>query len=217
MGKDAKILTAIGVLTIAIVLIAAFTIGNKPTQQQKTLADTEKKILLNNHTHLIKSPNAKVTIVEFGDFQCPACGAAYSQVKRIKDDYKGKINFAFREFPLNVHPNAYTAALATEAAGSQGKFWEMHDKLYENQNEWSEKKDPLDTFAKYAKDIGINIDKFKSDIKNKTYDKWIQTDINDGNRLGISATPTFYINGEEHAGVLLYDDFKVKIERELKK
>jgi protein-disulfide isomerase len=174
-------------------------------------------ILVRNDSHVIKATGAKVTVVEFGDFQCPACGVAYPVVKQIENDYKGKINFAFREYPLKVHPNGYSAALAAESAGGQGKFWEMFDKLYSKQSEWSDKNDPTDVFAGYAKDIGIDVDKFKQDLKNKKYDAKIQADVNDGNQVGINATPTFFINGKMYAGVLQYDDFKGKIDSELKK
>lgn len=211
-------MTGIGIVTAIIVVVAAFTIGNKPTEDQepKTLGESQVRILLRENTHLIKAPNAKVTVVEFGDFQCPACAVAYGVVTQIKSEYKDKINFAFREFPLVAHANGRNSAYAAEAAGAQGKFWEMHDKLYENQSEWSDKNDPTEIFASYAKEIGIDVDKFKQDVKNKKYEDQIQVDLNDGNALGVNATPTFFINGKMYTGVLPYEDFKSKIESELK-
>lgn len=219
MSQDAKLLIGVGVVTAIIVIIAAFTIGSKPVkdQEQKVLSESQLKILLRGDTHMTGPQPAKVTVVEFGDFQCPACGSAYTIVKQIENDYKGKVNFAFREFPLNVHPNGPIAADAAEAAGGQGKFWEMYDKLYGNQKKWSDQKDPLEIFATYAKEIGINIDTFKADVKNKKYDAKIKADLSDGNQLGISATPTFFINGKMYTGYLPYDDFKSKIDSELSK
>lgn len=223
MGKDAKILTGIGVLTVVVVIVAAFTIGNKPgpeqqqQQQQKVLGESQVKLLLRKNTHLIKGQNAKVTIVEFGDFQCPACGVAHTVTKKILSDYKGRINFAFRDFPLSVHKNGYLSALAAESAGGQGKFWEMHDILYENQEKWSDKNNALDIFADYSKQLGLNVNEFKKDVKDKKYDNIIKQDIDDANQLGIQATPTFYINGKEFPGALNYDDFKKAIEGELGK
>lgn len=221
MGNDAKILTGIGLLTVIIVIVAAFTIGNKPTpaqnQEQQTLGESQIKILLRPETHIIKGSNTKVTIVEFGDFECPACGVAHKVTKQIVSDYKGKINYAFREFPLRIHKNSYNAALAAEAAGGQGKFWEMHDKLYEKQEEWSVKKDPIEIFSTYAKDIGLNVDEFIKDIKDKKYDKQIKMDLDDGNLLKIDATPTFFIGNKVFPGVLRYEDFKNQIESQLQK
>lgn len=218
MIKDAKLLTGIGILTAVIVVAAAFTIGNSSNkaQEQKTLGESQVKILLREDTHLISVKNAKVTVVEFGDFQCPACAVAYSVVKQIEKEYKDKVNFAFREYPLMSHKNGYVSSLAAEAAGGQGKFWEMYDKLYTNQKEWSDEKDPLNIFVSYAKEIGIDVDKFTQDVIDKKYDKKIQEDLRDGNTLGIRATPTFFINGKMYSGVLQYDDFKSKIENELR-
>lgn len=220
MSGDSKIFIGIGVVTVIIVIIGALTIGNRPgkNQDQKTLDKAKVEMLVRGDTHAVRAAKAKVTVVEFGDFQCPACGVAHTVAKQIKNDYKGRINFAFREFPLiQVHKNAYVAALAAEAAGGQGKFWEMHDLLFENQEKWSEKKDPVDVFAVYAKKIGIDVDKFKKDVKDKKYDKNIQSDMDDGTQLGISSTPTFFINDKVYPGVLKYDEFKSNIEGELKK
>jgi protein-disulfide isomerase len=218
MGRDAKILTGIGILTVIIVVIAAFTIGNQPAQQEtKILGETEQKTLVRENSHQIKGQNAKVTIVEFGDFQCPACGLAHPIAKGIKNEYEGKINFVFRNFPLiAAHKNAMTAALAAESAGAQGKFWEMHDRLFEYQDEWSNENDPLSVFEGYAKEIGIDVEKFKKDVQDKKYEKNVQNDITDGYTVGVNSTPTFYINGKEFAGVLTQEQFKTEIENQLK-
>ncbi len=219
MSGDKKIFAAIGVVSVVILLVGAFTVGNRPAKSldATTLEASQVKMLVREDSHAIRVPKAKVTVVEFGDFQCPACGVAHGVAKQIKNEYKGKINFVFREYPLPMHDNAHIAALAAEAAGGQGKFWEMHDELFENQEEWSEKKDPIEIFAGYAKKIGIDVDKFKKDVKDKKYDKNIQADLNDGNQLGISSTPTFFINDKVYPGVLNYDDFKSNIENALKK
>lgn len=219
LTTDVKLLIWVGVVTAAIAVGAAFTIGNQPTKDktQNALSESQLKILLRSDTHMTGPAKAKVNIVEFGDFQCPACGVAYSIVKQIKIEYKGKVNFAFREYPLMAHKYGYTSALAAEAAGGQGKFWEMYDKLYSNQKEWSESKDALAIFVGYAKEIGIDADKFKKDVESKKYDAKIQADLRDGNALGVNATPTFFINGKMYSGYLPYDDFKSKIETELSK
>lgn len=222
MSMDAKIITGIGLATIVIVVAAALTIGNNPppdvkVREQKTISAEQSKILLRPDTYLLKAKNSKVTVVEFGDFECPACGVAHGILKKVRSDYKDKVNFAFREFPIALHKNGYVSAMAAEAAGAQGKFWQMSDKLYDNQDEWSGEKDPVPVFAKYAKEIGINVDKFKQDIQNKKYDSRIKNDSNDGAQLGINATPTFFINNKIYEGVLSNDQFHIQLDMELKK
>lgn len=221
ISPDLKIIIGVVIVTTIIVVVAAFTIGNQPAKEpgqpeQKVLSQDQLKILLPSDTHMTGPKQAKVIVVEFGDFQCPACGVAYQVVKQIKEQYKGKINFAFREFPLMAHKYGYAGALAAEAASGQGKFWEMYDKLYSNQKEWSESKDALTIFASYAKEIGIDADKFKKDVESKKYDAKIQADLRDGNQLGINATPTFFINGKMYTGALTYDNFKSAVENDLK-
>jgi len=173
-------------------------------------------MLIRSTSHKTTDTDTKVTIVEFGDFQCPACGAAHPIVAKLLEDYKGKITFVFREFPLPMHPNGKIAAEAAEAAGSQGKFFQMHDKLYDNQKEWAESKNPMDYFVKYAKEIGLKVDYFTNDMKSHTYNQKIQNDVTDGNALNVNATPTFFINGQMQAGGLPYDEFKAKIDAALK-
>jgi len=218
LTTDVKLLIGVGLFTAIIVVVAAFTIGNKPSkkdQEQKVLGESQMKILLRKDTHLAGASKTEVTVVEFGDFQCPACGIAYQIVSRIKEEYKGKVNFAFREFPIAAHKNGYSSALAAETAGGQGMFWEMHDMLYDNQKEWSDRDDAIDIFTSYAKKIGIDADKFKKDVEDKKYDAKIQNDLKDGNMLGVNATPTFFINGKKYSGVLTYEDFMSKIEKEM--
>lgn len=218
ISNDVRLIIGVTVVSAIIVVAAAFTIGNKPVpeQGQKTLDQSQMKVLLRNDTHMTGPKNAKVTVVEFGDFQCPACGVAYAVVKQIEKGYEGKVNFAFREYPLMSHKYGYLAALSAEAAAGQGKFWEIYDKLYSTQKDWSDSKDALTIFTTYAKQIGIDADKFKADVESKKYDAKIQADLKDGNQIGIAATPTFIINGKVYAGYIPYDDFKSKIESELR-
>jgi len=218
MTQEAKILTGIGIATLLIVVGAAFFVGGKTSPEKtKNVSSDKVKLLVRDTSHTEGTKGAKVTIVEFGDFQCPACGSAYPTVAKIIEDYKGKVTFVFRQYPLPVHQNAKVAALAAEAAGGQDKFFEMYGQLYENQKAWSESKKPVDEyFVKYAKEIGLDVNQFKKDVEQKKYEKNIQQDMNDAGAIGVSATPTFYINGEEIVGGLPYDEFKKKIEAALK-
>lgn len=218
MTNEAKILTGIGIATLIIVVSAAFFFGGKSSPDKTAIKITEEqsKLLVHEDSYVKGAKDAKVVLVEFGDFECPACGAAYPIVTQIISEYDGKIKFVFREFPLPNHVNGKISAYAAEAAGAQGKFFEMYDALYQNQKDWGEDKNPGAFFEKYAKNISLDVNKFKSDVENKKYDERIQKDVNDGNALGVSATPTFFINGEKITGGLPYDQFKAKIDTALK-
>lgn len=137
-----------------------------------------------------------VTLVEFGDFQCPACRSYYPVVKQVKEKYGDRIKFQFRHFPLvQIHQNAMVAHRAAEAAGRQGKFWEMHDLLYERQQGWDTSNNPTSIMEDYAAELGLNIDKFKADFASESVNNAISADIKAGQELGASSTPTFAING----------------------
>lgn len=209
----------IGLVTLIILFGAAFLMGGKGTSGSSSEKVTDTATLLGSTPHAEGTPSAKVTIVEYGDFQCPACGAAHPTVRQIVNDYKDKIYFVFRNFPLPMHKNARVAAAAAEAAGVVGgeeKYWEMHNKLYDTQDAWSESNNAPEIFAGYAKDMGLDVEAFKkAETAKSTLDK-IQKDENDGLALGINSTPTFYINGEKYPSVLTYDTFKQKIDAALK-
>jgi protein-disulfide isomerase len=149
-----------------------------------------------NGNYLAATPSATVTLVEFGDYQCPACGEYNPMVQQLLTDLAGKLNFVFRNFPLSQHSNAQVSAYAAEAAGLQGKFWQMHDKLYETQGAWSDSTDAKSVFIGYAKDMGLDVTKFTSDIDSAAVKNKVQGDSNDGTTIGIDQTPTFFLNGQ---------------------
>ncbi len=215
MSQEAKVLTGIGIVTILIIGFGAFFLGGSSTPE-KPAPPADAKVLVRPDSHKETSPSAKVILVEFGDFQCPACGASYPIVEQLLQDYKGKVNFVFRNYPLPIHPNAMIAAEAAEAAGAQGKYFEMYQALFSNQKEWAESKNPLEIYLKYAKNIGLDTDKFKKEVEDKKYESRIKKDQSDGNALGVNSTPTFFINGIKQTGGLPYDQFKVKIDDALK-
>ena len=136
---------------------------------------------------------AGVVLVEYSDFQCPACGAYYSVIKQIMKEFDGRIALVYRHFPLRqIHQNADLAARATEAAGKQGKFWEMHDIIFENQKEWSNQRKAGDFFKQYAESLGLNAERFRADLDSKEIKDKVNTDYQNGLRIGINATPTFF-------------------------
>lgn len=216
MSNEAKILIGISVATIALVIGASLLIGgNTPSENAAPIANA--KALTRQDSNVKGAKDAKVTIVEFGDFQCPACGAAHPIVKQLVGEYGDQVKFVFRNFPLQMHKNAQPAHQAAEAAGAQGKFFEMHDLLFQNQNEWENSTNPNEQFEKYAQELKLDVEKFKADVASKKFDKKIEQDVNDGYAVGVNATPTFFINGVKQEGGMQYTDFKAKIDAELAK
>jgi protein-disulfide isomerase len=151
-------------------------------------------------TNHVEGQNAKnITLVEYGDYQCPICGAYYQPVKdALTPEVLQNIHFQFRNLPLtSIHQNARAAARAAEAAGLQGKYWEMHDKLYENQNSWSESTSPINIFQNYAKDLGLNVTQFQADYSSSKVNDAINADMGEFVKTKQSqATPTFFLNGK---------------------
>jgi len=153
--------------------------------------------------HIRGNPNAPVTLEEFGDFQCPSCGAYYTELKKIEADFGDRLRVIFRENPLvPTHEHALLAAQAAEAAGLQGddKFWAMHDKLYENQTTWTQEKDLVPVFVDYAKQIGLNPDQFMKDLNGEKVAQRLFQDGKRAHALGINSTPSFFVNGKEAKG-----------------
>lgn len=190
MQKETKILIGI-IALIAAGLIGVFMVFNK--SGNSTATDASKLVRADSQ----KQGSGSVQLVEFGDYQCPSCGVAHPTVQKLLKEYDGKVTFVFRNFPLEtIHKNAMIAAKYAEAAARQGKFWQMHDKLYESQSEWSDLGDPTGKFAEYAKALGMNPDALKNAAADGTTNALIQRDMTDGNDLGVSGTPTFYVNGK---------------------
>ncbi|HEX3099680.1 MAG TPA: thioredoxin domain-containing protein [Patescibacteria group bacterium] len=221
MTKEAKILIGIAILVIAGGVLLAIYANPRAAEPGKPV---DEKSLIRDTSHMTKQSSAKVNIVEFGDYQCPGCGAAYPILKQVLDKYKdnNNVNFVFRNFPLEtIHPNARVAAEAAEAAAAQGKFWEMHDLLYEKQTEWSTQDDPTIMFADYAASLGLNVDTFKLSISQALSKDIIKADIDDGNALQVAGTPTFFLNGVLFAPtpghIPTADEFTKKIDEELAK
>lgn len=147
--------------------------------------------------HVQGEGTSGVILVEYGDFQCPACGAYYPIVKQVKEKYGDQIKFQFRNFPIvSIHPNAMSAHRAAEAAAMQGKFWEMHDLLYESQDSWVESKNPAAIFKAYAEQIGLDVDKYSQDLVKSEVASIIQKDIQAGTDLQVKATPGFVLDGK---------------------
>lgn len=189
-----QFLAIIAAIIIGFVGIAVYN-GN---QSKKDGSNSAAKATVSQH--ISGNPNAKVTLVEYGDYQCPYCQQYAATVKQIQDQYKDTVKFQFRNFPLSsIHQNAVAAARAAEAASLQNKFWEMHDLLYTTSNweVWTKASDPTSIFAQYAEQLGLDSSKFKTDFSSTQVNDTINADKAAGTKLGIQGTPTFYVNGKE--------------------
>ncbi len=149
--------------------------------------------------HIEGKTDSKVVLIEYGDYQCPGCGTAYPIMKNIATKYKDKVAFVFRNFPLySIHPNAFAAATVAEAAGLQGKFEQMHDKLYESQSSWRDLTGAERTnyFLVLGGQLGLNTDKMKADLDSANIKKKIDFDTALGKKAQVTGTPAFYLNGK---------------------
>lgn len=180
---------------IVVAILLAFTgfivINNK---EKASAPDSKSK---GNPSEHVKG-TGDVTLLEYGDFQCPACAQYHPVVAEVIEKYDGQVKFQFRNFPLvSIHPNAFAASRAAEAAGQQGKFWEMYDKLFTNQQSWSGSKNPKETFDSYAKQLGLDSAKFNDDFASSRTNNVINADIAQAEKVGAQSTPTFVINGKK--------------------
>ena len=157
--------------------------------------------------------NALNVLVEYSDFQCPACALYYPVVKRLAAEIPDKVRVVYRHFPLRqTHQFAQIAAEASEAAGNQGKFWDMHDILFNTQDTWSKEKNPEESFAKYAGSLGLDVEKFKQDLKSPETKQKVQEDLTSAEAMRLNQTPTFFLNGSQISPRASYEEFKQLIE-----
>lgn len=162
--------------------------------------------------HVLGPDNAPVTLVEYGDYECPFCGRAYYIIKQLREEVGDAVRFVFRNFPLTqVHAHALPAAQAAEAAGLQGKFWDMHDLLFENQTALSE-----EDLLKYAQTLQLSIEKFNRDRRSPLISERIQEDFMSGIRSGVNGTPTFFVNNRRHEGSYELGDLLASVTRAMR-
>jgi protein-disulfide isomerase len=167
--------------------------------------------------HTLGPTNAPVHIEEFGDFECPPCGIFHPILEEMRAEFGDKLHVTFREFPLvPTHQHALAAASAAEAAGLQGKFWEMHKLIYDRQQKWKGEFDVRPVFEGYAKEIGIDVDRYKRDVGSDLVQQRIFQDGKRGHSLGVKGTPTVFMNGREVPFEQLpAENFRVLIQREI--
>lgn len=164
-----------------------------------------------------REPEAQVSLIEYSDFQCPACQAYYPVIKQLVTEFGDSLSFVYRHFPLrSTHFNAQIAAQAAEAAEEQGKFGEMHDLLFENQNEWAKIPDAKDLLEKYAQKIGLNLEQFRKDLESDKVKQEVEKDYQSGLLLGVKVTPTFFLNSKKLQNPRSLEEFRSIIQKELK-
>jgi protein-disulfide isomerase len=181
-------------------------------------ASTPTHVEITGGGHFRGPENARLTLVEFGDYQCPSCGAYHPFVKEIMSRYPDKLRLEFHHYPLiSIHPNSMGAAMAAEAAGEQGHYWEMHDALFEHQQEWAGSANAEPLFVNIASHIGLDTNKFEQSLKSPALQERILKDVARAQDLKIQAVPTFFINGEQTHIKLSMEDFVQVIDDHLRK
>jgi protein-disulfide isomerase len=189
---DKRFFAIIAVIIAVLIGIAIFTQAGK--ENLNTTSNNKSQ-----PTSHIKGEGAKnVTLIEYGDFQCPVCALYEPTIRQVYEQFKKDIYFQFRHLPLvSIHPNAFAAARAAEAAAMQNKFWEMHDKLYDNQRLWSNSNNVLALFKNYAREIGLDVEKFSADYAKSEVNDAINADLAEFAKTGQNqATPTFFLDGK---------------------
>lgn len=211
----------LGIIFVGCLLLIVSSSGNKPETKSDgtkiTPADTAEIVTVKADDYVKGNQNAPVVLIEYLDFECEACRAYFPLVKQLETEFPNDLKVVKRYFPLPGHRNAMPAALAVEAAGRQGKFNEMHDLLYTEQDKWGEKAAATPAvFEAYAEQLGLDMEKFKQDVASPEVKARVQRDVDGGIALGAQGTPTFILNGEKIENPQGYEPFKALIEAKIK-
>jgi protein-disulfide isomerase len=184
--------------------------AERPSRRRRP--DPERVYQIDTANSPARGPaEAPVTLVEFSDFQCPYCARVSPTLKAIEKEYGDRVRVVFKHLPLSMHPKAPAAHAAAEAARLQGRFWEMHDKIFENQREMSEAK-----YVEWAGELGLDVERFEKDVRSRAVRDRVQADQREAAALGVSGTPSFFLNGRFMSGAKPYAEFKRLIDEELK-
>ena len=214
MSKQIKFIIGIVVLIVFVFILAKVNYKNTEDKTESTNTAQSSVLEVKANDWAVGPTDAKVTVVEYLDFECEACGAYYPVTTQLKEEYKDSMRFVVRYFPLPGHKNSRTAAYAVEAAGKQGKFWEMYSILFTKQSEWSEQQVAnQDQFEKYALEAGVNIEQWKIDVKSDEVMKRVDDSYKEAVSLNLQGTPSFFLNGKKIENPKGYESFKLLIEK----
>lgn len=193
---------AVGVVVLAVLVVGTLILVNRtgdgPSAGER-VEDAETSLLVREDSRILgeRAATGDVTLVEFLDFECEACGAVYPAIEELRAQYEGRVTFVARYFPLPGHRNAVPAARAVESAARQGEFEAMYQKMYETQAGWGESQEPKDElFRTFAEEIGLDMERYDADVASSEVADRVQRDVDDGVELGVQGTPTFYLDGE---------------------
>jgi protein-disulfide isomerase len=197
------------VVVIVLIVWGMIAASQKAAKQEASLPIPNE---ISSNDWVKGNKDSSVIFVEYSDFQCPACAAYFPLIERVVNEASTTIKFVYRHFPLTQHANAVPAAQAAEAAGRQGKFWEMYEKIFTTQTEWQDSKTVDKIFYDYASKMGLDMIKFDTDFKSKEVADKINNDLKSGVKAGINSTPTFYLNGNKISNPQSYEEFKKLID-----
>lgn len=214
MKTETKFLAVILSLTVVLLFGGVFLLTRQQSSQGIKGATTLQ--IDYSKGQKIGSDSAKVKLVEFSDFECPACSDVAPFVVKVRSTYPEQVQLIYRHFPLAQHKFGRQAATLAEAAGQEGKFWEMHDKLFATQSQWSSLSDPTDFFLGLAKELNLDENKIKQALEEDAFKSKIDEDFAEGQRLGVNYTPTFFLNGRK-LNLQTFDDLNTAVAEELKK
>jgi protein-disulfide isomerase len=196
-------------LTVSLLILSGLLLAGCSNETENLPSE---EVLVREDSWFKGSQEAKVVIVEFSDFECPACATVEGTVSQLISQYGERIKFVYRHFPLKQHQYAFKAAEAAEAAGEQGKFWEMKSLIFANQTNLNEA-----VFENLAQELGLDLAKFRDSLNSGKFKDKINRDYEDGDKAGVRATPTFFINGKKYEGGRPFEAFKREIDSLLSK
>jgi len=209
--------TVMVVLLVSVLVVVGAAVLLTSNQGSGSGGETSIDVALTSSDQIRGSLDAKIMLLEYSDFQCPACKAYEPLVKKVLEEYSDEVFLVYRHFPLRqTHENAQLSAQAAEAAGKQQKFWEMHDLLFIKQEEWAEEKDFSVKLKSYAEELELNVDQFEKDLESDEGKRKIDEDYASGLKFNVNATPTFFLNGKKLENMRSFNDFKREIENLLR-
>ncbi|MEV0392048.1 DsbA family protein [Polymorphospora rubra] len=214
-GMSTNMKVTLALLGVVLVGLGALFVVVQRGSDDARAAAAERVVRDDSH-RLSVAADGKVTVVEFLDFECPSCAAVYPAVEQLRAEYDGRIDYVVRNYPLPMHANAMNAALAVEAAAKQDAFEGMYQKLFESQASWgNQPQDQAATFEGFARELGLDIDRYRADVADPATADRVGTDREDGSAAGVTGTPTFFVNGERFDGQPTYAGLKAAVDAAL--